>query len=67
MSAQTVPVRAARSAGGDRERLVLLIALHQLTYHGFIYRYLLSEGGWIEPRLRVVLSNLTVGVSLPFL
>lgn len=46
---------------------VLLIALHQLSYHGFVYRYLLSEGGPIEPRLRVVLSSLTVGVSLLFL
>lgn len=43
---------------------VLLVALHQLAHHGFIYRYVLYEGGWVEARLRVLSSILLMSVSL---
>lgn len=57
-----------------RERLlglfalwVVLMACYQLAHHGFLHRYLLTEGGPLVARLRVMFSSLSVGSSLLFL
>ena len=57
-----------------RERLfalfalwVLLTSLFQLGNHGFLYRYVLPEGGEIVARLRVLLGSLSTGYTLLFL